>query len=62
MAAKKSKNSMGVTLLCTLAIAVGIYFVVVGVLSGDTDNWRSFMIALGMGIFASGTIGFSTNK
>lgn len=59
MAAKKSSNSFGANLLCAVLIAVGIYLVVMGVLSGNSDNWRAFMMALGLGVFASGTIGFS---
>lgn len=64
MATKKSSksNNLGTYLLCLLAISIGIYIIVLGILSAETDTVRSVIIATGLGIFAGGVIGCSARK
>lgn len=62
MAAKKpaKQKATAFHVFVAAVIAVGIYLVVVGVLSTEySDNMRSVLIAGGLGIYASGVIGFA---
>ncbi len=60
--AKKKSSNLSKTLICTLLVSVGIYLVVIGVVSTMTEGWRAFSIALGLGLQTSGTIGFAQLK
>lgn len=60
MAAKKSNDKVNV--ICMLALAVGIYLTINGVLSGQDDSLRALMMAAGLGIFAGGAIGYRPSK
>lgn len=61
MAAKKSAkqtSSSSMNLICILAMALGIYLVVNGVLSAEDDTWRSLMLTAGLVAVITGVIGF----
>lgn len=60
--AKKQESQTGKRILNTLLVSAGIYLVVFGVLSNDSQSWQSFFIALGLGLVVGGTVGFAKMK
>ena len=58
MAAKKTTNKNVTNLIAMIAIALGIFLVINGVLSTEIESWRALIIAVGMGVFAGGIIGY----
>lgn len=61
MAAKKSSNNVSkstMNIFWMLAIGVGIFLVITGILSTDVDSWRALIMAVGMASFAGGIIGY----
>ncbi len=60
--AKKQSSNLSKYLICTLLVSVGIYLVVIGVISDMTEGWQAACIALGLGLQTSGTIGFAQLK
>jgi len=62
MAAKKSSNNGVASLLSVIAIGLGIFLTINGVLSTEIDSWRALFMAVGLGIFAGGIIGYCPAK
>lgn len=60
--AKKQQSQMGQRVLNTVLVAGGIYLVVMGVLSSESQSWQAFFIALGLGLVVGGTVGFAKMK
>ena len=61
MAAKKKPTNTSMNLICVLAMALGIYLVINGVLSGATDTTRMLMLTAGLVAMITGVIGFRSN-
>jgi hypothetical protein len=61
MAAKKKSTNTSMNLICVLAMALGIYLVINGVLSGATDTTRMLMLTAGLVAMITGVIGFRSN-
>lgn len=60
--AKKKSQSYTRHFIAGLAIGVGIYLAVVGVLGDMSQNWQAFYIALGLGLLSAGSIGVAKLK
>lgn len=57
--AKKKTSNLSQNLISVLLIAVGIYFVILGVLGDMSQSWQTFCIAFGLALQTSGTIRYA---
>lgn len=60
--AKKQSSDLGQKVLNVVLIAVGIFLVVMGILQNDAQNWRAFLVTVGLVLQITGTIGFAKIK
>lgn len=62
MAAKKKSSNTSMNLISILAMALGIYLVINGVLSVGDDTTRMLMLTAGLVAMITGVIGFRSNN
>ena len=62
MAAKKKSSNTSMNLISILAMALGIYLVINGVLSVGDDTTRMLMLTAGLVALITGVIGFRSNN